>query len=110
MVVERFSQNVINSGIFRIFIATGFFATLIFFVVNADYYTPLEMIAGVMGVTVALKGLSNVMLGVIVASFNLDNKEEEFNFKFNKEKIDVMLSELAVQEAQVKAVESSQQE
>lgn len=110
MVVERFSQNVINSGIFRIFIATGFFATLIFFVINADYYTPLEMIAGVMGVTVALKGLCNVMLGVIVASFNLDNKEEEFNFRFNKEKIDVMLSELAVQEAQVKAVESSKQE
>lgn len=109
MVVERFSQNVINSGIFRLFIATGFFATLIFFVVNADYYTPLEMIAGVMGVTVMLKGLSNVMLGVIVSLFSLKNKEEEFNFKYNKEKIDMLVSELAVQEAQVKTVEDAKQ-
>ncbi len=44
MVVEKFSQGVVNSGIFRLYIATGFFATLIFFVINADLYTPLEMI------------------------------------------------------------------
>jgi hypothetical protein len=105
VVVEKFSQNVINSGIFRIFIATGFFATLVFFVINADYYTPLEMIAGVMGVTVMLKGISNVMLGVIVSLFSLQNKEEEFNFKYNKEKIDVLISELAVQESQLKMAE-----
>ncbi len=105
MVVERFSQNVINSGVFRLFIAIGFFATLIFFVINADYYTPLEMIAGVLGVTVLLKGVSNVMLGVIVSLFSLQNKEEEFNFKYNQEKIDMLISELAVQEAQTKTVE-----
>lgn len=110
MVVERFSQNVINSGVFRLFIATGFFATLIFFVVNADYYTPLEMIAGVMGVTIILKGLTNVMLGVIVSTFSLKNKEDEFNFRFNQEKIDVMLSELAVQEQQVKAIDNAKEE
>lgn len=109
MVVERFSQNVLNSGVFRLFIATGFFATLIFFVINADFYTPLEMIAGVMGVTVMLKGLSNVMLGFIISLFNLENKEEEFDFKFNKEKIDVMLSELAVQESQLKAIENAKE-
>lgn len=106
MVVERFSQNVINSGIFRLFIATGFFATLVFFVVNADYYTPIEMIAGVMGVTVMLKGISNVMLGVIVSLFSLKNKEEEFNFRYNQEKIDALVSELAVQEAQMKTVDN----
>jgi len=105
VVVERFSQNVINSGVFRLFIAIGFFATLIFFVINADYYTPLEMIAGVLGVTVLLKGVSNVMLGVIVSLFSLQNKEEEFNFKYNQEKIDMLISELAVQEAQTKTVE-----
>ncbi len=35
MVIERFSQNVVSSGLFKIYIATGFFATLIFFVINA---------------------------------------------------------------------------
>ncbi len=100
MVVEKFSQSVINSGVFRLYIATGFFATLIFFVVNADLYTPLEMIFGIIGVTVVLKGVSNMMLSLIILLFNLDNKRNELNFKYNEEKINTMMAELGVQEAQ----------
>lgn len=100
MVIEKFSQNVINSGIFRLYIATGFFATLIFFVVNADLYTPLEMIFGIIGVTIILKGVSNMMLSLIILLFNLDNKRAELDFKYNEEKIDAMLAELGVQDAQ----------
>ena len=100
MVVEKFSQSVINSGIFRLYIATGFFATLIFFVVNADLYTPIEMIFGIVGVTIVLKGVSNMMLSLIILLFNLDSKRDELNFKYNEEKIDAMLAELNVQEAQ----------
>ncbi len=100
MVVEKFSQNVINSGIFRLYIATGFFATLIFFVVNADLYTPLEMIFGIIGVTIILKGVSNMMLSLIILLFNLDNKRAELDFKYNEEKIEAMLAELGVQDAQ----------
>jgi len=100
MIVEKFSQSVINSGLFRLYIATGFFATLIFFVVNADLYTPLEMIFGIIGVTVILKGISNMMLSLIILLFNLDNKREELDFKYNEEKINAMMAELGVQEAQ----------
>ncbi|XOB61599.1 hypothetical protein ACMC56_13470 [Campylobacterota bacterium DY0563] len=100
MVVERFSQNVINSGIFRLYIATGFFATLIFFVINADLYTPLEMIFGIIGVTIVLKGLSNMMLSLIILLFNLDNKRKELDYKYNEEKINAMMAELGVQDAQ----------
>ncbi|TLP36995.1 hypothetical protein [Arcobacter arenosus] len=100
MVVERFSQSVINSGVFRLYIATGFFATLIFFVVNADLYTPLEMIFGIIGVTIVLKGVSNMMLSLIILLFNLDAKREELNFKYNEEKINAMMAELGVQDAQ----------
>jgi polyferredoxin len=100
MVVERFSQSVINSGVFRLYIATGFFATLIFFVVNADLFTPLEMIFGIIGVTIVLKGVSNMMLSLIILLFNLDAKREELNFKYNDEKINAMMAELGVQDAQ----------
>ena len=100
MVVENFSQSVVNSGIFRLYIATGFFATLIFFVINADLYTPLEMIFGIIGVTIILKGVSNMMFSLIILLFNLDNKKTELDFKYNEEKIDAMLAELNVQEAQ----------
>ncbi|RXJ76510.1 hypothetical protein CRV03_08645 [Arcobacter sp. F155] len=102
MVVERFSQNLINSGIFRLYIATGFFATLIFFVINADLFTPMEMIFGIMGVTIILKGVTNMMLSLIILLFNLDNKREELKHKYNEDKIDAMLAELSVQDAQEK--------
>jgi len=98
MVVERFSQNVINSGIFRLYIATGFFATVIFFVINADLFTPIEMLFGIMGVTIILKGVSNIMLSMIIAFFSLEDRKNELDFHYNEEKIDAMLNELNVQD------------
>ena len=98
MIIERFSQTVINSGVFRLYIAAGFFATLIFFTVNADFFTPMEMILGIILVTVTLKGVSNLMLSLIISLFSLDNKRSEFDFKYNEEKIQVMLNELSVKE------------
>lgn len=98
MIIERFSQTVINSGIFRLYIATGFFATLIFFVLNAELFTPFEMILGTILVTIILKGMSNIMLSLIISLFSLDNKRSEFDFKYNEEKIQVMLNELSVKE------------
>jgi len=99
VVVERFSQGVINSGVFKIYIATGFFATLIFFVINADLFTPVEMIVGIIGVTVALKGITNMMLSLIILLFNFDNKQAQLDFEYNSEKIDTILAELAIKEA-----------
>ena len=99
MVIERFSQSVIDSGVFRFYIATGFFATLIFFTINADLFTPMEMILGIILTTIVLKGISNMMLSMVVSLFSLENKRSEFNFKYNEEKIQVMLSELTVNDA-----------
>ena len=98
MIIERFSQTVINSGIFRLYIATGFFATLIFFVLNAELFTPFEMILGTILITIVLKGMSNLMLSLIISLFSLDNKRSEFDFKYKKKKIQVMLNELSVKE------------
>ena len=98
MVIERFSQTVINSGVFRLYIAAGFFATLIFFTVNADFFTPMEMILGIILVTVTLKGVSNLMLSLIISLFSLENKRNEFDFKYKEEKIQVMLNELSVKD------------
>ena len=98
MIIERFSQTVINSGVFRLYIDAGFFATLIFFTVNADFFTPMEMILGIILVTVTLKGVSNLMLSLIISLFSLENKRNEFDFKYNEEKIQVMLNELSVKD------------
>lgn len=102
MVIERFSQNLINSGIFKIYIATGFFATLIFFVVNSELFSPIEMILGSILITIILKGLSNLMLSFMVNSFSLENKKAEFDFKYNEEKINILLNQLVAKEADEK--------
>lgn len=99
MVVEKFSQSILNSGILRLYIATGFFATLIFFVINSDLFTPIEMIFGVIAVTVVLKGISNLMLSLIIVLFSLDNKREELEFKHTSDKIDALLADLTIQDA-----------
>ena len=98
MIIERFSQTVINSGVLRFYIATGFFATLIFFIINADLFTPMEMILGIILITIVLKGVSNMMLSLIISLFSLENKRNEFNFKYNEEKIQLMLNELTVKD------------
>ena len=99
MVVERFSQSVINSGIFRIYIATGFFATAIFFIVNADLYTPFEMIFGVVAVTIILKGISNMMLSLIILLFSLENQKNKLDFNYHSEKIDALINEIDIIES-----------
>lgn len=99
MVVERFSQSVLNSGIFRVYIATGFFATLIFFTLNSDIFTTTEILLGTIGVTIFLKGLSNLMFSLVISFFSLENKKEEFDFKYNEEHINTLLNELNVNEA-----------
>lgn len=99
MIVEKFSQGVLNSGILRLYIATGFFATLIFFVINSDLFTPIEMLFGIVAVTIVLKGISNLMLSLIIVLFSLDNKREELEFKHTSDKIDALLADLTIQDA-----------
>ncbi|AXK49470.1 hypothetical protein [Aliarcobacter trophiarum] len=94
MVVERFSQNLINSGIFRVYIAIGFFATIIFFTFNTELFSPLQMLFGAILVTVVLKGFSNLMLSFIVNNFSLDEKRAAFDNKYNEDKISLLLNQL----------------
>ena len=58
----------------------------------------MEMILGIILVTVTLKGVSNLMLSLIISLFSLENKRNEFDFKYNEEKIQVMLNELSVKD------------
>ena len=39
-----------------------------------------------------------MMLSLIISLFSLENKRNEFNFKYNEEKIQLMLNELAVKD------------
>ena len=60
-----------------------------------------DIIKGIIGITVILKGISNIMLSLIITLFSLDNKRSEIDFKYNEEKIEAMLNELSIQDVMV---------
>ncbi len=103
MLIESFSQKVIASGIFHTYIATGFFATLIFFIINADLFTPWEMTFGTIVITIALKGVSNMMLSLVILLYNLKHTHEKHNFKTSADKLELLVNELQLQETRLKA-------
>lgn len=94
MIVERFSKTVIASGIFRFYVAAGFFASAIFFILNAHLFTPLDMVLYIIAITIFLKAISNVMFSLLILLFKLDNKKAELDFNYQSKRIDELLSEL----------------
>ena len=107
MITEAFSKKIITSGLFDTYVATSFFATLIFFVLNANVYTPLEMMIGVVLVTIAFKSVANVMLSMTISLVNLENEHDAIEFEKSSSKLESLVSDLAIQEASVQSMKNS---
>lgn len=103
MIIENFSQKVLSSNMINTYVATAFFSTLIFFILNANSYTPLEMMTGVVLVTIAFKGVSNMMLSLIVLLYNLENKEHALEFEETSSKVNGLLNKLQLQQTKIKS-------
>lgn len=99
--MQRFSHGVVTSGLLRFYTAGGFFVSLIFFVVNASLFTPLEILTWVIVSTIAFKGISNVMLSLIILLFSLENKKAKLILKKQVLKLMLCLLNLA-SEKQIK--------
>ncbi len=94
MVIQNFSRQIIEGGIFRAYIAAGFFATLIFFVLNSHLFTPFEMMFGTIIVTIAFKGISNMMISLVILLFNLQGTHDEQAFKIAEDKLDLLMHQM----------------
>ncbi len=102
MVIENFSRKMASSGIFNTYIATGFFATLIFFILNSHLFTPMEMMFGTIVITIALKGISNIMLSLIILLFDLQSSYDEQQFKVSEDRLNLLVHELQMKQAKLK--------
>jgi hypothetical protein len=100
MVIENFSREMINSTIFRTYIATGFFAILIFFILNSHIFTPYEIVLGTMVVTIALKGVSNMMISLIILLFDLQITKDEHTIKLAEDKLDLLMNQMKTHSVQ----------
>lgn len=103
MLVESFTNRLLTSKIIDMYVATAFFATLVYFIFNAHSYTPIEMMFGVVLVTIAFKGLAHLMVSMIVLFYDFDNKKESASFNESVSKIDGLLNDLALQRTKVKS-------
>lgn len=103
MVTQIFSKRFISSKILDTYVAASFFGTLIFFVLHSDFYTPFEMIFWVVLVTIAFKGLANIMFSLSVALVQLDNEENRQEFEESSTKVESLVNDLAIQEAAVQS-------
>ena len=98
MYVEKFASGVLKSGVLDTYVAASFFGTVIFFVLNIHLYTPMEILLWTFIVTIGAKGLANLMLGLIIALYDLKQIEEKNKFERDSEKIDQLIAQLKLQE------------
>ena len=103
MKIDDFSNIYIKSNIINAYVAASFFAITIYFIININLYTPLEMIGTIIFVTIAFKGLANIMFSLIISLFNFENKEEALAFDQMSTKINGLLGDLSLQESKLKS-------
>jgi hypothetical protein len=103
MVTEAFTKKLIRSRVLDSYVAASFFATIIFFVLNAAYYTAFEMIFWVVLITIAFKGFANIMLSLSISLVQLDNEEDKIEFEKSSNKLEALVNDLAIQEAAVQS-------
>jgi len=103
MVIEKFSKKMLDSGIFNTYVATAFFASMIFFVLNSSIFTPLEMMFGIVCSTIIFKGVANIMLSMSISLVNLDNEQDGVDFKKDSDTLESLVNDLAIQEAAIQS-------
>jgi hypothetical protein len=102
MVIEKFTNRLLASRLIDTYVATAFFATLIYFTLNAHLYTPIEIISSVIIVTIAFKGLGHFVVAMIISLQNLDEKRKEVEFNEKSAEIEGLLNDLALQQTKIK--------
>jgi hypothetical protein len=102
MVIEKFTNRLLASRLIDTYVATAFFATLIYFTLNAYLYTPIEIISSVIIVTIAFKGLGHFVIAMIISLHSLDDKKNEVEFNERSSEIEGLLNDLALQQTKIK--------
>lgn len=88
----------VNSTIFSTYIAAGFFGTLIFFILNSHLFTPFEMMLGTIIVTIGLKGISNMMISLVILLFDLQQESDQQAYKIAEDKLDLLMHQMKMGE------------
>ena len=108
MRTEEFSKRLLQSKIFDTYVAAVFFGTVIFFVLNASFYTAIEMAFWVVFVTILFKGLANIMLSMLISLYNLSSEQDRLEFEKSSDELESLVSDLAIKEAAVQSAKTNE--
>ena len=92
----------VQSRIFDTYVATVFFAMLVFFVLNMNSFTPLEIIIGVMVATVAFKGIANIMFAMTISFVTFDKLDDAIEFEKAAGQVETLANELSMKQVALK--------
>ena len=65
------------------------------------------MILGVIIVTTAFKSVANIMLSMTISLVNLENEQDAVEFEEASNKLESLVSDLAIQEASVQSMKNN---
>lgn len=106
MRTEEFSKAILRSKIFDTYVAAVFFGTVIFFILNSSFYTPLEMVLAITLITILFKGLSNIMFSMVISLINLSNEQDRVEFAEASDNLESLVNDLAIQEASAQSAKT----
>jgi len=107
MIIYNFAKKMKRSKILDTYVATVFFGTLIFFVLNLNSFDPIEILAGVMLVTIAFKGIANIMFSMIISFVDFDSLNDAVEFEKSAQKVEALVNELSLKQASVKETKAN---
>lgn len=109
MKIDDFTNIFVKSNIINTYVAASFFATSIYFIININLYTPIEVILGIVLATIAFKGIANIMFSLVIALFNINNQNDELLFDEVSTRVNGLLGDLSLQESKLKTRVNSQE-
>ena len=100
--VEKFFIKIIKTKFIDFYVATAFFATVVFFILNISLYTPSEILMWIIIVTLTFKGLAHLIVSIIIMFFDLKQIEQNLEYKKQLNKLETLVNELSIQQTKIK--------
>jgi hypothetical protein len=98
LIAEKIRLKIEHSGIPELFIFLGFIAAIIFYLLNINILTVMDMVVGSILLVIILRAIVNIMIGFTTSLEEIGDIEENMHFQNSYDKLEVALSDLILQE------------
>jgi len=97
MVTRIIFNKIQGSSFIDLYLLSGFTLSLIFFILNYQDYKPIEVFFGIIILTVIIKSLINIMLGLLIKFQNVEELKEDTKYQDEVKNIELLLQDYNLQ-------------